>query len=120
MNKSTPLTTEQYTDLMKLIDYVVDSERNHYLETVDSHESEAAQNHIYTVAKRVSAVFNPEPKLFNHTFEITFSVENTDPDGSATAEELIAVLEAKLNQFKANPQSIIEAAGVSFNTYEVE
>jgi hypothetical protein len=115
---TTNLTTDQYTDLMKLIDYVLDSERNHYLETVDSHESEAAENHIYTVARRVSDVF--KPTRFNHAFDIAFSVENTDPDGYATAEELIAALEDKLNQFKADPQSIIEAAGASFDTYEVE
>jgi hypothetical protein len=117
---TTKLTTDQYTDLMKMIDYVLDSERNHYLETVDSHESEAAENHIYTVARRVSDVFNPEPKRFNHVFDISFSVENTDPDGYATAEELIAALEDKLNEFKAYPQSIIEAAGASLDTYEVE
>ena len=54
------LTPEVLADLNKVLDYVIDSEYNHYLETVDSHEGEMAKNHIYTIAKRVVNALNEQ------------------------------------------------------------
>lgn len=54
---------------------------------------------------------------YNHAFDIAFTVE-TDNDGEAvTAAELFAGLEARIAALRSNPDEIIEACGLPFDTY---
>jgi hypothetical protein len=53
------------------------------------------------------------PKKFNHMFDIAFTLENANPNGEATAEELLAALEKRIAYFK-NPQhhsELLESCG---------
>lgn len=57
-------------------------------------------------------------KIYNHAFTIAFSV-NTDYEGDKVpAHELIAALEERLKDLKNNPNEIIEATGIPYDTYE--
>lgn len=57
-------------------------------------------------------------KIYNHAFTIAFSLE-TDYEGDRVpAHELIAALEDRLKDLKQNPDEIIEAVGLPYDTYE--
>lgn len=57
-------------------------------------------------------------KIYNHAFSIAFSL-NTDYEGDKVpAHELIAALEDRLKDLKLNPDEILEAVGLPYDTYE--
>lgn len=57
-------------------------------------------------------------KIYNHAFTIAFSLD-TDYEGDRVpAHELIAALEDRLKDLKQNPDEIIEAVGLPYDTYE--
>lgn len=57
-------------------------------------------------------------KLYNHAFEVAFSI-NSDNDGeSVTEKEMIQGLEERLKELKATPGLAIEACGKPYDTYD--
>ena len=60
----------------------------------------------------------PRPK-WNHAYEVAFSIEtDTSPEEGVSDAELIAGLEARLAEFRANPGLAQEACGAPFDSYE--
>lgn len=59
------------------------------------------------------------PKLYNHAFTVAFTIENGDPDGECTNEEMLAALKARVRYLEGHPDEILESAGAPFDTYEV-
>jgi hypothetical protein len=57
---------------------------------------------------------------YNHAFTIAFAIVSTDPEGNVTAEELLAGLRAKLEEFESDPDQIVESAGAPYDSFEVE
>lgn len=57
-------------------------------------------------------------KLYNHAFEIAFSI-NSDYEGdNVPEEELIQGLEERLKEMKSTPGLILEACGAAYDTYD--
>ena len=55
-------------------------------------------------------------KTYNHAYDIAFSLENQDPNGEATADEL---RQALINRIKSlDDIELMESCGL-FDTYEV-
>lgn len=57
---------------------------------------------------------------YSHAFDIAFTVESTDPTGeTVTAAELLAALESRIAQLRHDPEQLIEACGMPFDTYQI-
>lgn len=57
-------------------------------------------------------------KLYNHAFTIAFSLDTDYEGDKVPAHELIEALERRLFDLKQNPDEIIEAVGLPYDTYE--
>ena len=56
-------------------------------------------------------------KLYNHAYEIAFSINTDNLPSKVTAQELIAGLRARLAEFEGDPDYIHEAVGRPFDSY---
>lgn len=58
--------------------------------------------------------------LYNHAFDIAFSLQATAEDSDdVTGVELLAALKARVAYLEKHPSEIIEACGKAFDSYEV-
>jgi hypothetical protein len=57
-------------------------------------------------------------KLYNHAFTIAFSVDTDYEGDQVPAHELIEALERRLHDLKQNPDEIIEAVGLPYDSYD--
>ena len=77
----------------------------------------------FAEAKELLAKVGETPKevMYDHAFTIAFSLRNTDPEGNATAQELMVALFKRLASIAENDlDELIEACGAPFDTYEVD
>lgn len=56
-------------------------------------------------------------KKYNHAFAIGFSLESDNEGEQVTEQELFDGLESRIDDLKRNPNEIIEACGLPFDTY---
>lgn len=60
------------------------------------------------------------PTLYNHAFEIAFSLQTPlKSDDEIPAGELLAALKARVAYLEQHPDELLEACGKPFNSYEV-
>jgi len=59
-------------------------------------------------------------KKYNHAFDIAFELESDNDGERVTASELMAGLLRRVADLIQNPDEIIEACGLPFDTYENE
>lgn len=57
-------------------------------------------------------------KIYNHAFTIAFSLDTDYEGDKVPAHELLNALEIRLLELKKNPDEIIEAVGLPYDTYE--
>ena len=57
---------------------------------------------------------------FNHAFTIAFAIESDNDGENITAVELLEGLEQRVRYLRRNPEEILEACGLPFDTYEIE
>ena len=56
--------------------------------------------------------------MYNHAYDIAFSLNSKNEDEKVTAEELIFALKKRITDLEKNGDEIIEACGKPFDTYE--
>ena len=54
---------------------------------------------------------------FNHAFDVAFTVRSDHTGDEVTAEEILAALRARLSFLEDNPNEVLEAVGLPFDTY---
>lgn len=60
-----------------------------------------------------------QPKIYDHAFDLAFSVRSSDLEGRATAIEIMSALKARVAYFESRHDELLEAVGLPFDTYEV-
>jgi len=58
-------------------------------------------------------------QLYNHMFDVAFTLVNASEEGDASATELLDALQKRINYLRANPCEVSEAFG-KCDTYPIE
>jgi hypothetical protein len=59
-------------------------------------------------------------KLYNHAYEIAFSIYSDNLPSKVTAQEIVAGLRARLAEFNRDPEYIHECVGLPFDSYALD